>query len=261
MSGLEIYPTQEFVDGLDGLIRGRIQVAQPVERLSHSPDILLQLVEEEDGRQFVTRSFTRRAVNEVEACGRNFEEVWDCMQETFRMAGISPVRTEIAINDYDSVAQNPVVMVSEYLAHSHPIIEASTQTKVDLAARLPRLFRGYGGLKIHSPVLQRDMFRFVTTETGEEAVVLMDVDPRMVETHWLNEDGLIAYYIERFGDLLWQEWCTPEERTEVLTQFIKSAGTVVEDKLDDPNNVVFRAFFNVHTLSQGIDYREHGLYT
>jgi hypothetical protein len=259
MADFETAPTQEFVDQLDLTIRDRIAAARPVERLGLKPNILLQVVEEPDGNKFVTRSFSRQAVDYMEREGQTFDEAWVAMQDIFGQAAIPLVRTGIAINETEQATGYPIVMVSEYLPDAQPLIGASTQTKVDLAKKLPGLFRKSDGRMISAEVFRADMFKVVSDESANEQAVMIDVDPHMIRPLMGYTDPPVAFYVQQLSELMWDEWCTEEERTTVIPAFITAVAHFLGDKLDDIHNPATQAFMNAHLMSNGVDSRVHGL--
>ncbi|MBI5906463.1 hypothetical protein HY857_00220 [Candidatus Saccharibacteria bacterium] len=248
---------QHLRDQLYEVARNRIRQSEPVEVLSPGRETLLQLVEEPDGKQFVTRSFSPEAISYIEDSGMSFEDTWQTMQTILAQAGIASVRSAITIHEEDGAKSDyPIVIVSEYLADNRPVMEASTESKIELARNLPGLFNGSGGLMLSSETIRADMFKVTPDESGEEKIVMIDMDPLLVRRS--SPDSLIAFYIEKFGAQFWDDWCLPEEREAVITQFIIASGLVLDNKLDDINNPVSKVFLNAHMMSQGLDYREFG---
>lgn len=260
MSSIEYPRTPEFKAQLDSYITERVSAAEHLDWLSHKgKDGALEVVQEADGRKFVRRSFSRTGISNVEDCGLDFPEAWETMQDIYRNAGISIVRTGLAVHQPQRTTEHPIVMVSELLEDSKPLAEASTQTKINLATKLPGLFADSGSYTLRADAIRPDMFRVVSNDKGLEEVVMVDVDPLLDRTSYFRKEVKIAFTIGQLvGECLWDTWCKPEERTTVLTEFIKAAAPRVEQYLDAVGSPVFNAFFDAHTMSQGIDIRGKG---
>ena len=251
MTQFEALPEhQALVDGMNTLALGRIAAATPIEVLSTRGDKLLQVVQEYDGRRFVTRSFTDEAVRNSEH-GLDFRQAWDAMHEVFSGDGVAVVPSILLT----AGGEYPFIAVSEHITDSIPVIEAPTSLKIKLATHLGGLLKPQSGYTPTLEMVNAGMFTVIKDDRGEYKALMVDVDPHitrmnMDKNHYLT-DNINAHYIKKLGELFWNKWCREDEREEVLEALVRSIADAV---LDDPDSTnTFAAFLEIHHMSQGLN--------
>ena len=247
---------QSLADDLSSLIHSRIEAATPVEVLSQRGDKILQVVEEANGQRFVTRSFHEDAVRYIEGRGTSFTEAWDAMHSTFSGVGIEILPSSLLRQE----GEYPFIAVSEYIPEEEDMTDVSTETKKALAYSLGQLLKPENPYLPAPEMVNRGMFQPIKQEDGSLRVVMVDTDPHMIDNPSRGRDMLIAHYIERFGDLVWNEWCSDDERQDVAVSLVLSLSEVLGDSLGDIQSKTGIAFMDVHMMSNGLDPREMGLF-
>lgn len=251
---------QQIADQLSATLEQRVTDAEQYEVLSERGGKLLDVAFEADGSMFVRRRFTHIGVLDIERGSLDFTEAWQAMQDLYTAAGISVVDTTVAWFRPDSEEDFSAAMVSEW-APGRNIFHATTEQKVELASKLPKLFPGINGVSIGIESVQPDMFSLVD-KRGEERITLIDVDPNMRRLRYTQTDAYLGAYIERFSQLLWDVWCKDEEKQEVMVAFMIALGDVGEVIEQVETNLMGKtgtAFMDAHFMSQGFDPRESGL--
>ncbi|HZL08258.1 MAG TPA: hypothetical protein VFC50_03630 [Candidatus Dormibacteraeota bacterium] len=252
MSNAEIQPyaTQLLADDLTAVLKERIIAAEPVELLSDRGDKVLQVVQEADGQSFVTRSFTDKAVDEIEGqAGATMLEAWDIMQGALSEARIPVIRGFLL----ESIGNYPYVAISEHLPDVQPLAAAPTEVKEEVAQGLGRLMTvdGVAGRVPSMDILNEDMFGVTRDEQGNPVAKFIDLDPRIRRRSMITADTSNAAFIERVGVLIWNRWCDPDERTPVISAFVKIIAGAVPDDFDT-SPMTADAFMNIHMMSQGV---------
>lgn len=221
---------QAVASDIDTLIHSRVSTAAPIETLSDRGDKLLEVVQEANGQKFVTRRFSRDAISRIEMGGLSFTEAWQAMHKKFGDAGIKIVPSHLLATE----EPYPFTVVSKYLENGQPLIEAPTQTKIELANNLGKTLRGR--YMLQPAMLNPDMFMVDNSEDGSLEAYIVDLDPLIiprpivanVELYpWRAKnlealDGIDAYYIDQLSGLFYNHWCTEEEKRAVLSTLYNS---------------------------------------
>lgn len=258
MSNFEALGEHQIIaNGVQALILARIDEATPVEVLSARGNKLLQVMQEADGTTFVTRSFTAAAVNHVEQRRISFAEAWDAMHSVYGDAGIDVVPSYLLASN----GKYPFVAVSEHLVSGQHLIDAPTETKVDLAESFASLIQpNRDGHFIAPEMINEDMFQVVSNEEGEFRVVLVDTDPHILPNmyNWRDEN-LVEHYLKALTDLFWDKWCHPEEREEVFSKLFQVMSKTVGEDFDLMSKPGL-ALQQIHMMSNGVDIRDMPLF-
>lgn len=243
---------QAVADDMQALLIARVASAEPIEVLSRRDDKLLQVVEETDGRRFVTRSYTNDGVKDVEEFDLDFYEAWNAMHEVFRTSGLNVLPSFLLKTE----GQYPITVVSEYLPNSKPVIGASLETKIDIAKGMGNIIKPSSKCRLGLDMLNRDMFRVVDNEDGTETAYLVDVDPRMRVSDDFAKDLYQAIFIDKLAGLIWDHWSdNDDERASIATAAVKSVVEALGDEAFLPNTHTGNSFFTLHFMSNGLDTR------
>jgi hypothetical protein len=197
---------------------------------------LLQIVEDDTGYQFVTRSFGPDLVRNIEEKGIKFPDAYRAMCRLFPGIGIDVLPSHLLTMEGGNY---PYVMVSEIITDGRPVVEASLEQKKELAKKL-------GRLPTQTRYLARlEMFRpdsFLLSGQGEEArIILTDLDPKIQprppidnlrlfpwrEQNVARLDSYMAHYIDEIAEIFWDDWCKPDEREAVLSALANSVGNSI----------------------------------
>lgn len=249
--------SQQLANDMNAVLQQRVEAAEPVQTFTNRNGKVLELVRENDGTQFVRRSYDRSGMHGIENYDLTFPEAWKAFQAMYAEAEID--MTPTALVSFDRSNSSVAVMVSEFLPDLRSLKEASTATKVSLAKRLPKLFTGHEGVMLSSEAIMPDMFA-VTGSDDDERVLLLDIDPYVKTPHPAQLDVYTGHYIKRFSELMWDEWCDEDERKPVIIAFIRAAFEVLgEGAISDLDSDTGSAFANAHFMTQGMDPRAFGL--
>lgn len=249
---------QAFANDLGVLIHERIVHATPIEVLSSRGDKLLQVLQEPDGATFVTRSFSDMAVGHIEQRRMGFQEAWDAMHEVFADAGLEVVPSHLLAAN----GRYPFVAVSEHVVDGVPLVDAPTETKMELAESFAKLIQpNRSGYFIAPEMINAGMFTVVSREEGEHKVMLLDTDPHILPSMYdARDENLASHYINTLADLFWDEWCTPEEREAVFTKLFLAMNKFVGEDVDLMSKPGV-ALQKVHMMSNGMDVRDMPLFS
>lgn len=253
MSAESLSQHQALVSDLSAMLQARVLGAAPVELLSDNDDKLVQVVQEPHGQTFVSRAYSQDAVANIEMSGLRFADAWEVMNELFADIGIDVVRaTLIETGQKDT----PFVIASEYLTDAKPLIDASTESKVELASSIGKLLTAHGFMTPHLQVFKDGTFMAVEEAAGDR-VVLVDIDPHLdSQTRLQEDDKNSAFFIRQVAELLWNG-STEGQRMAVLNSFkVAVAGFAMDRGLDD----TFLAFNQLHMMSNGLSPKNIGLF-
>jgi hypothetical protein len=258
MSGTETLDPQFQADTMMSILSERLAVATPVEGLSSHNDRKLEVFEEADGCRFVKRSFTGEAVNYVERNGVTFREAWEGMEDIFGEVGIDVVPSFLLEQEGD---EHPFVAVSEYLPEMIDVKDLPLEEKEKLVHGLGQLLRAEAAYWPSLEAVREDTFKGVVREDGTHQVLMVDTDPFTILAPSLGRDEYLGTYIKKFAELIWDEWCDEQDRSQVASALVQSlAQSLGEDELfDDIMSDAGKAFMNLHLMSNGVDSRESGL--
>ncbi|MCL5113783.1 MAG: hypothetical protein M1372_01270 [Patescibacteria group bacterium] len=104
----------------------------------------------------------------------------------------------------------------------------------------------------HLQSIRSDSFRVVRDEK-EESIVLVDVDPYLVQRNIMrrNPDDkalMDAEFIKLISSLFWSTWCREDEREEVMFEFVRSLTPIVTPTMLP---AVEMAYMKAHAMSRG----------
>lgn len=242
---------QGLANSMNEMLYARVAAATPVEVLSMYDDKLLQVVEEADGRRFVTRSYTPEAVRVIEGnYGLDFRTAWEAMHEAFSGVGIDIVPSRLIETD----GEHPFVVVSEYLDDGESLSTASTKDKIAVANGLGKLLATEGDYVPAPEMVREDMFMVVQRD-GKVKVLLADIDPLMAPAYLVQENDNNSWFlIDRLAGLAWDKWCNEDERIPVTSALVSALGDYALDRFDFDSRTT-QAFMDLHLMSNGVDNR------
>ncbi len=236
-------------------LQERVEAAEPIETLSERGDKLLQVVETEDDQLLVTRNYTEAAVADIErglfVWDAHFPDAWNMMQRSMAAAEIPVVQSVLLEN----VNEYPFVIVSEYIEGT-PLPAAPQEVKQEAAHGLGRLMlvNPNKGFVPHTTVINKDMF-IVGERDGRQTAILTDVDPYIHIKPAFKAEEIDADYIDKVGEILWDEWCTEAERYAVFGAFITEIADVALDNFS-VTSLVSGAFGRFQLMQGGVDSRK-----
>lgn len=252
---IESHPSpQLLVDDMSAVLHARILDATPIELLSDLDNKLVQVVQEPDGQTFVRRSYTQGSIANIKKLGLRFGDAWEAMHDVFADIGVDVVHSTLIETGQEGM---PFVIASEYLADARPLIDASTESKVELAGNIGKLLTAGGFVTPHLQIFHEGTFMALEDETGKDNVVLVDVDPHLDSlTRLQGDDPNSAFFIRQVAELLWKE-CAEDQRTAVLNAFKGAvAGFAIDRGLDD----TYMAFNQLQAMSNGVSPKDIGLF-
>ncbi len=255
MSAPEGLDPQLQADTMMSVLNDRLAAASPVEVLSEHDDRILEVLEEPDGSRFVRRGFTPAAVRHVGRRGLDFHEAWEGMEDTYAAAGIGMVRS-FAFEQEGG--EHPFIVVGEYVPDAVDVKDLPVESKVELMQGLGKLLRPEAEFWPSLEGIRADTFKGVKQEDGTYNVVVMDTDPFVVPAPipGLDRDMTVAKYIEKFSELLWDNWCDEEDRREVAVALVLSLAEALDDEeYTELMSQTGRAFMNLHMMSNNMDPR------
>lgn len=251
---------REFVAALGTALRRRVLAAPSIELLSDRNDKLVEVVRDVDGNRFIRRSYGREEVARIEQEGLSFAEAWDQMHRIFGDAGITIVPS-VVFYPAPTESQFPVVVASEYV-EGIALKLAGTAVKVSLATSLGNTLLRSGRYHPSLEPFASDMFKVKRDRAGAEQLVLIDVNPYLVDQENLfgkseaAKDLWQASYINSVANLLWDNWCRPGERKEVSEAFFRSLSPLVEKAFASSDRArTLDAVMEVQSMAQGFDLR------
>lgn len=241
---------QAIVNNVDAIIHSRIANAIPVETLSQRGGKLLQVVQEQNGQRFVTRSFTPDAVNYVERGDMTFTGAWRAMHDVFNQAGIEILPSHLL----EAQGEFPFIAVSEYIDTNESLKDMPTELKVKLAQGFGQLVNPSNEIFPSLEMINRNMFMPTTRQDGTQCVYLVDLDPLLTDPRLGRSDPWQSMYLEKLGDLFWDDWCNDDERSEVLGALVVSVSKALSEDMDMTGRTG-GAFMDLHLMSNGVDNR------
>ena len=228
----------------------RLGSANQIEVLSTRNGKVLTVEREADGSKFVKRAYSPDGTKEVLGGRRyyDFEESWEAMEHILDGAGMPKVRSSLVSSN-----ETGALVISDYVDGTKLVRDVSVEAKKEFARRLVHCYFGdstKGRLKWL--MLSEDGFLVTTDETGKDEVILVDVDP-YVQIPTSRPDN--AWFVmNRMGRLFRDEWCSREDREEVLAALVDEIGKTLDqdELLMDKNLMSFRILSN---MSQDIASR------
>lgn len=257
MSAPETLNPQSQANVMMTVLNERLAAAVPVEELSAHEDRVLEVFEEADGSRFVKRSFTEEAVRYVERNGVTFEEAWEAMHDLYTDVDIDVVPAFMFEQDGD----HPFVAVTEHLPDLIDMKDMPLEEKKKLVDGLGQLLRPEASYWPSLEAIRGDTFKGVAGEDGTPRALMVDADPFTIPAPHLGRGEYVGTYINKFAELIWDEWCEAEDRARVASVLVQSLarGVLEEHELADIMSTTGKAFMNLHLMSNGVDPRESGL--
>ena len=246
----------EFVSNIDCLVRNRILSASPIRQFVEDDDKKVELVQDINSDSFVRRSYGTRSLSYIGMQSRiPFGKAWDEMHKIFGQAGLGIVPSVVLAEKENR--EFPVVIATEFLEND--IHAASTDSKAELAKGLGAILLGKGKYFPSGQMLMDDMSRVKNYPDGKEKLVLVDVDPYLVDMSLYDSlstrDLWTSKYIKKVSELFWDKWCQPKERREVMMAFVRSIGGIMSNIDVNRDLKTMEAFSAAHIMTQGVDMR------
>lgn len=249
----------EFAATFETSFKGRVLNAEPIHVLSDRDDKLVEIVRDTTGARFVRRSYSKTAVSNVERVGLSFNQAWDTMHACYAAAGIKVVPSAV-LHPSRAESAYPVVVAAEYVQDSN-IRDASESAKEKLAAGLGKLMGDTANKYFPSAEAYRpDMFRVEKDDSGEDRLVLVDIDPHLaswedIRTNIRAVDQRFAFYLSEVALFLQGSLCKPNEKYPVMGAFIQSMGPVLRELGVDGEDMTLMTLMNLNAVSQGVDLK------
>lgn len=258
MSTPEALGPQQQADTMMSVLNERLAAASPVEDLSMHDNRRLQVFEEADGRRFVMRSFTAGAVREMDRDGISIQESWDAMHGMYEDAGLQVVPAHL----FEQDGEYPFVAVAEHLPELTDVKDLPVEDKITMISGLGKLLSPEAEYWPSLQAIRTDTFKGVQQPDGSFQTYMIDTDPFVIPAPQLGRSEFLRTYINKFAELLWDEWCDEEDRGPVATALVKTlAETLDEEEWANPmDDAAGSAFASLHLMSNGVDPRETGLF-
>ncbi|MBI2590997.1 MAG: hypothetical protein HYW33_03975 [Candidatus Blackburnbacteria bacterium] len=253
---------QEFVGGLEAGVTHRVVNARPITLLSESDGKTVVVARDFNKTLFVRRNYKQVALDRMNQLnGASFEDAWTAFHQLYSSVGIELVPSVVIRPDPKvSIVEAPVVVASEYIDGTELSL-APTKAKVQVAEAMGAMLKTPGEYYPSLESIRRDMFRVGRNIDRTPRVVLVDVDPFLVDRKAVEStpderDNWFSEYIVQVRDLLWDRWCKEDERATVLTAFARPLGFVLNTFGQRDGERTLRAFMNVQSMAKGIDMRK-----
>lgn len=245
----------EFAATFETAFKQIVLAAEPVRLLSTSDDKRLEVVADVRGSHFVRRSYGPALIGRVQRSGIGFDQAWTEMHQIFETAGINVVPSVVVHQSPDN--KFPIFIASK-LVEGVDMRNASVSAKSDAARGLGNVLNGSGKYLLSLEAVMPDMFKAEKDSTGTEKPVLIDVDPYLLSKDLAfigrgGKDAWYAAYIKRVSQLMWDSWCKPNEREEVISAFLRAITPAVKDMGGELQTL--DALMVTHAMSQGMDLR------
>lgn len=247
---------QGIADATLASVHARITTAEPVGLLSDRGDKRVEVMKEPDGSVFVRRTIGSGMERNIRQIYRlELDSSWEGLHELLDGVGLSSVPSFMLTEGPAVGAGTSAVIISEYV-NIQPLEFASLPTKKDLAKKLGRLLDTTSGDYFLAPETVNDEMFGVVCDGDSEEVLFIDMDPLVGNDRGQDLDDVVGHNLTKFSELLWDTWCTPDERQEVMVDFIRAAAQTLGDRLEgDITSRTVNAFMNAHLMTNGIDPR------
>ncbi len=253
---------QDFVGGLEAGITHRVVNARPITLLSESDGKTVVVAKDINNTLFVRRNYRQVALDRMNQLnGASFDDAWTTFRQLYSSVGIEVVPSVVLRPDPKaSIVEAPIVVASEFIDGTE-LSSAPLKAKVQVAEAMGGMLQTPGKFYPSLESIRRDMFRVGKHTDRTSRVVLVDVDPflverRAVESSPSERDHWFSEYIDQVRDLLWDRWSRPDERAEVMTAFARPLGFVLRVFDQDNGDRTLRAFMNVQSMAKGFDMRK-----
>ncbi len=247
MPTIETLSPQEQIDIAASVLTERLDSARDIELLSDRNGKEVVRFIEENGETFILRSYNLRDFSETSPNSPPFPIALRRFNELCEKIDIAPARNAVA-----SIDEKSAVLVVEDLSDTIPVSEASTETKVALAARLGQLFEPSDEYRIGMQMIMHDMI-VIDQSQGIEVPKFIDIDPYVIPN--LNIDETDATLLRRMTTLLWDIWSNADEQKEVIAAFVKSVAESIFSDGNDPDINMLMEFSKLNLMKSGIDPR------
>lgn len=247
---------EEFAINFEAIFRDSVANALPIKLLSSSDDKLLEVVVDARGCNFVRRNYSSAMISRIQRSGIGFDRSWLEMHKIFETAGLNVVPSVVFHQSLDS--KYPIVIASK-LIHGIALSDASVSTKTDAATGLGNILNGSSKYLPSFETIKPNMFKVEIGTNHTENLQLIDIDPYLLSKDLISfnksgKDIWCAAYIKRVSQLMWDFWCKPYEREEVITAFFRAITPAVKE-IEGDNSQALDALMITHAMSQDINLR------
>jgi hypothetical protein len=246
----------------------RIGAATMVETLSTRYDKVLGVMEEPDGRQFVSRSYSLGAEREFETSLHSpdlpFAEGFAAMQAMYQGARLNVVTSSVL----PSRKGEPVTVISEYLPDAVSVREATLEAKQEAVKGLAQLLDPSTSYLPGSEAMVSDLFMFTVDEDGKQHPVVVDVDPRLQlkkpygfgsgASSERLQDMIRGTYMTQVGSLIETFWAKDDKETEALARSFLAGMTAIHDESLYDGHATLEAMMQIHAMTQAALFGLHG---
>lgn len=231
---------------LSSVSKEGILLARGVKLLSDR-EACVEVVEDPTGFQFVRRIYSSDTLS-ARTADIPFAEAWQARNDMFTASGINIVPHIVFRKDMQN---KRIVVVSEY-ANNTSIVNASLQDKLKLAEGLAKVLTASGRFLPSLQSFAHDMFRTKIDEAGNSRIVLVDLDPYLIEKPNSEEDRdyWFSLYLKRITELIRGHWIKPQENSQVMGTFVLNAGLALQQIGILDHDKTQMAFIKAHLASQ-----------
>lgn len=252
----------QFVGGLEAGVTHRVVNALTITLLRKHDGQTVVVAKDLNNTLFVRRNYNQVALDRMNQLnGASFDDAWAALHQLYSGVGIEVVPSIVLRPDLKaSIIEAPIVVASEYIDGTD-LSSAPIKAKVQVAEAMGAMLQTPGEFYPRLESIGQDMFRVGKHADGTPRVVLIDVDPFLVERKAVEStpderDYWFSEYIECVRDLLWDDWSRPDERAEVMKAFAQSLNFVLRIFDQGDGDRTLRAFINVQSMAMGSDMRK-----
>lgn len=249
---------QRLASNIGAVMHHRALESRVVRLLSDSHEKIVELVEDTDGNRVVRRTYQAGAWG-ISRSKASFKTSWNNMLRDFGKAGINIVPSFIYSTNNDAI-----VIASQYLHDARPIIDASTESKVEFAKSLGVLMIQTRDFFPDIQMFMADMAHVTKGQDEKDKIILTDIDPyeapfspSTIRNIPRLRDAQYSTYIKTVSRRFYDDWCHGEEKEEVIGAFLNGVVSVFE--IDPTLASIMKtaeAFQQAQMLKSGIDLRK-----
>lgn len=247
---------EQMATDATAVLARRLDEATTIEVLSTRYDKVLSVMQEPDGRKFVSREYEIGAEREFEqelgSPGLPFAEGLAAMQDMYKRVGIAVVNSSVLPA---SVSKKTRVL-SEYLPDAVEVRRASIDARKTAVSGLAKLLNPANPYLPSLAVITTDLFMFTTDAAGNQKPVIVDVDPRLqVKRSRFDSFGRMAdstrgAFMDHVGLHAEHFWSTNDTETSELARAFLEGLASIKDESVFNGTATLESLMNMHMLTQ-----------